>query len=157
VQVPGACEQKETDMPSVKQILAAKAPGVKTIDAAYTVYAAVTLLATWEIGALVVVDEGKPVGMFSERDFARKGILRGRRAHETLVRDVMSAPLVTVTPEHTMEECMQMMTTRRFRHLPVLEGGKLVGMVTIGDVVMHTIAAQRSTIEQLEGYITGKF
>jgi CBS domain-containing protein len=97
------------------------------------------------------------VGIFSERDFARKGIIRGRRAHETLVREVMGAPLVTVTPEQSMEECMELMTARRIRHLPVMEGEELVGMVTIGDVVMQVVNAQRSTIEQLEGYITGKF
>lgn len=87
----------------------------------------------------------------------RKGVIRGRRAHETLVREVMSAPLLTVSLEHTLEDCMELMTARRIRHLPVLEGEELVGIVTIGDVVMQVIEAQRSTIEQLEGYITGKF
>lgn len=144
-------------MPTVRQILAAKPSGVRTIDASFTVHSAVTLLATYEIGALVVVEDQRPVGIFSERDFARKGIIRGRRAHETLVRDVMSAPLVTVTPEQSMEECMELMTARRIRHLPVMAGEELVGMVTIGDVVMQVISAQRSTIEQLEGYITGKY
>jgi CBS domain-containing protein len=144
-------------MPSVKQILAAKPPGVRTVDASFTVHAAVALLASYEIGALVVTEGGRPVGIFSERDFARKGIIRGRHAHETLVRDVMSAPLVTVTPEQSMEDCMELMTARRIRHLPVMEGEELVGMVTIGDVVMQVVNAQRSTIEQLEGYITGKY
>lgn len=144
-------------MPSVKQILAAKPPGVRTIDASFTVHAAVALLAAYEIGALVVTEGGRPVGIFSERDFARKGIIRGRRAHETLVREVMTAPLLTVTAEQSMEECMELMTARRIRHLPVMEGEQLIGMVTIGDVVMQVINAQRSTIEQLEGYITGKF
>ena len=144
-------------MPSVKQILAAKPQGVRTIDASFTVHAAVALLAAYEIGALVVTEAGRPVGIFSERDFARKGVIRGRRAHETQVRELMTAPLLTVTPEQTMEECMELMTARRIRHLPVMEGGELIGMVTIGDVVMQVITAQRSTIEQLEGYITGKF
>ncbi len=144
-------------MPSVKQILATKPPGVRTIDASFTVHAAVALLAAYEIGALVVTEGGRPVGIFSERDFARKGIIRGRRAHETLVREVMTAPLLTVTAEQSMEECMELMTARRIRHLPVMEGEELIGMVTIGDVVMQVINAQRSTIEQLEGYITGKF
>ncbi|GMU46909.1 MAG: hypothetical protein AMXMBFR26_16910 [Porticoccaceae bacterium] len=144
-------------MPSVKQILAAKPPGVRTVDASFTVHAAVALLASYEIGALVVTEGGRPVGIFSERDFARKGIIRGRRAHETLVREVMTAPLLTVTPEQSMEDCMELMTARRIRHLPVMEGEELVGIVTIGDVVMQVIKAQRSTIEQLEGYITGKF
>lgn len=144
-------------MPTVKQILAAKPSGVRTIDASFTVHAAVALLAAYEIGALIVTDGGRPVGIFSERDFARKGIIRGRRAHETLVREVMGAPLVTVTPEQSMEECMELMTARRIRHLPVMEGNDLIGMVTIGDVVMQVVNAQRSTIEQLEGYITGKY
>lgn len=144
-------------MPSVKEILAAKPPGVRTVDASFTVHAAVALLASYEIGALVVTEGGRPVGIFSERDFARKGIIRGRRAHETLVREVMTAPLLTVTPEQSMEDCMELMTARRIRHLPVMEGEELVGIVTIGDVVMQVIKAQRSTIEQLEGYITGKF
>ena len=144
-------------MTSVKQILASKAPGVRTIDGAYTVYAAITLLATFEIGAIIVTDNGRPVGIFSERDFARKGIIKGRRAHETLVREVMSAPLVTVSCEQTIDDCMALMTQRRIRHLPVLEGEELVGMVTIGDVVREVVMTQRSTIEQLEGYITGKF
>jgi CBS domain-containing protein len=144
-------------MPSVKQILAAKPPGVRTVDASFTVHAAVALLASYQIGALVVTEHGRPVGIFSERDFARKGVIRGRRAHETLVREIMSAPLVTVTPEQSMEECMELMTERRIRHLPVMEGEELVGIVTIGDVVMQVISAQRATIAQLEGYITGKF
>lgn len=144
-------------MPSVKQILAAKPPGVRTVDASFTVHAAVALLAVYDIGALVVTEGGRPVGIFSERDFVRKGVIRGRRAHETLVREVMSAPLLTVSLEHTLEDCMELMTARRIRHLPVLEGEELVGIVTIGDVVMQVIEAQRSTIEQLEGYITGKF
>jgi len=144
-------------MPSVKQILAAKPPGVRTVDASFTVHAAVALLAAYDIGALVVTEAGRPVGIFSERDFARKGIIRGRRAHETLVREAMTAPLLTVTPEQTMEDCMELMTARRIRHLPVMEEEELIGMVTIGDVVMQVINTQRSTIEQLEGYITGKF
>jgi len=142
---------------TVAQILAAKVPGVRTVDASMTVYSAVTLLATYQIGALVVVDEGRPVGIFSERDYARKGIIRGRRGHKTLVSELMSAPLITVAPEQSIEECMQLMTERRIRHLPVVDGEALVGMVTIGDVVMHMISLQRSMIEQLEGYITGRY
>ena len=112
-------------MPTVKQILAAKSAGVRTIEATHTVYAA--------------------------------GIIRGRRAHKTLVSELMSSPLITVQPDQPMEDCMQLMTERRIRHLPVMDGEELVGMVTIGDVVMHTIRQQRSTIEQLEGYIIGKY
>ena len=123
-------------MPTVKQILAAKSAGVRTIEATHTVYAAVTLLAAYEIGALVVVEGSRAVGIFSERDYA---------------------PLITVLPDQPMEDCMQLMTERHIRHLPVMDGEELVGMVTIGDVVMHTIRQQQSTIEQLEGYIIGKY
>ena len=144
-------------MLKVNQILAAKPAGVRTVESSMTVYSAVTLLATYQIGALVVTDEGRPVGMFSERDYARKGIIRARRAHKTPVSDLMTAPLITVAPEQSIEECMQLMTERRIRHLPVMDGDELVGMVTIGDVVMHMIALQRSMIEQLEGYITGNY
>ena len=144
-------------MVNVTQILAAKAAGVLSLDVSLTVYAAVTLLASHQIGALVVVDDGRPVGMFSERDYARKGIIRGRRAHKTLVSELMSSPLITVSPEQSIEECMQLMTERRIRHLPVIDDEELVGMVTIGDVVMHMITQQRNHIEQLEGYITGRY
>ncbi|HMV71290.1 MAG TPA: CBS domain-containing protein [Pseudomonadales bacterium] len=144
-------------MATVNHILEKKARGVKTIEASMTVYAAVTLLSTYQIGALVVVEGGRPVGIFSERDYARKGIIRGRKADVTLVRDLMSSPLITVTPGHSIEECMRLMTERRIRHLPVLDEGGLAGIVTIGDVVMHMISRQQSTIEQLEGYITGRF
>ena len=145
-------------MPTVKQILATKSVrGVYTVDASYTVHAAVALLAHHGIGALVVLENGEPVGIFSERDYARKGIITGKRSHETPVRDLMSAPLVTVSPDQSMEECMELMTSRRFRHLPVVEDGKLVGMVAIGDVLMQIVAVQRSTIDQLQGYITGKY
>jgi CBS domain-containing protein len=144
-------------MATVNHILEKKARGVKTIEASMTVYAAVTLLASHQIGALVVVDDGRPVGMFSERDYARKGIIRGRRAHKTLVSELMSSPLITVSPEQSIEECMQLMTERRIRHLPVIDDEELAGMVTIGDVVMHMITQQRNHIEQLEGYITGRY
>lgn len=144
-------------MAIVRQVLEGKAQGVKTVEATLTVYAAVTLLSAYQIGALVVVENGEPIGIFSERDFARKGIIRGRKAHVTLVRDLMSSPLITVGPNHSIEECMQLMTDRRIRHLPVIESNELVGIVTIGDVVMHMISHQQNTIEQLEGYITGRF
>ncbi len=145
-------------MPNVKQILAGKGHrGVFTVEASYTVHAAVALLANHGIGALVVTEAGKPVGIFSERDFARKGIIHGRRSHETPVRELMSAPLITVAPTQSMEECMDLMTSRRIRHLPVEDGGELVGMVTIGDVLLQMVQAQKSTIDQLQGYITGKY
>ena len=114
-------------------------------------------MAQHDVGALMVLDGEQLVGIFSERDYARKGILKARRAHETLVSELMSSPLITVLPDQPMEDCMQLMTERHIRHLPVMDGEELVGMVTIGDVVMHTIRQQQSTIEQLEGYIIGKY
>ena len=145
-------------MPNVRQILAFKSnSAVHTVDASFTVHAAVALLANHGVGALVVTDGGEPVGIFSERDFARKGIIRGRRSHETPVRELMSAPLITVGPDHSMEDCMTMMLGKHIRHLPVAEGGQLIGMITIGDVLLQVVQKQQSMIDQLQGYITGKY
>ncbi len=145
-------------MPNVRQILAFKSTSlVHTVDASFTVHAAVALLANHGVGALVVTEGGKPVGIFSERDFARKGIIRGRRSHETPVSELMSAPLITVGPDHSMEDCMTMMLGKHIRHLPVEEDGQLIGMITIGDVLLQVVQKQQSMIDQLQGYITGKY
>lgn len=142
-------------MATVNHILEKKARGVKTIEASMTVYAAVTLLSTYQIGALVVVEGGRPVGIFSERDYARKVILHGKSSKETLVQEIMSDKVAYVTPSHSIDQCMALMTEKRYRHLPVLDGDTVVGIVSIGDLVKETISAQRFIIQELERYIAG--
>ena len=142
---------------TIATILQSRTGAVFTASADELVEQVTARLAEQRIGALPVVDGQRVIGIFSERDYARKGILKARRAHETLVSELMSSPLITVLPDQPMEDCMQLMTERHIRHLPVMDGEELVGMVTIGDVVMHTIRQQQSTIEQLEGYIIGKY
>ena len=141
-------------MPTVKQILAAKSAGVRTIEATHTVYAAVTLLAAYQIGALVVVEDGRAVGIFSERDYARKGIIQGRKAKSTPVTEVMTHNVYTVTTDMNMEDCMQLFTDLHIRHLPVMENGNVIGMLSIGDIVNAMIMEQKDHIEFLEKYIS---
>jgi IMP dehydrogenase len=120
-----------------------------------TVFDALQLMAEKEVGALVVVDGPKPVGIISERDYARKIILLGRTSPTTLVREIMTSHIVYTHPDQPIEECMAIITDKRIRHLPVMEEGKLVGIISIGDLVKTIIAEQKFTIEQLERYITG--
>ena len=127
---------------------------VFTIGPDASVYDAVAMMAEKHVGALVVTDGDKLVGMISERDYARKGILQGRPSPDTRVREIMIDRVMVVTPERTTEECMALMTEKRFRHLPVVEDGNLVGMDSIGDMVKAIISEQKLTIEQLEHYIT---
>jgi len=122
-----------------------------------TVYDAIALMADKGIGALLVVSGGKLVGIISERDYARKIILHGRHSKDTLIREIMTTSPMTVTPEHTVDECMRIMTQHRVRHLPVLHEGALVGVISIGDLVNAIIAAQAHTIDQLHTYITGRY
>lgn len=142
-------------MSTVRHLLHAKKPGVVGIRPDASVYDALLLMGEHDIGALVVTEGEALVGVFSERDYARKIILKGKRSRETPVREVMTAPPVTVGPDDTADRCMQIMTERRVRHLPVLQDGRLVGLVSIGDVVKHIISQQAFLIEQLEGYIGG--
>jgi CBS domain-containing protein len=114
---------------------------------------AIRLMAEHHVGALLVMKGDQLVGIVSERDYARKVILKGRSSAETPVSQIMSAPVVTVTLNSSVQECMQLMTARHVRHLPVVEGGKVVGMVSIGDLVKAVIEEQKQTIEQLESYI----
>lgn len=120
-----------------------------------SVYEALEIMAANNIGALVVLEDERLVGIVSERDYARKVILHDRSSHDTTVAEIMTAGPVTVPRSTTVTECMQLMTDNRFRHLPVVDDGSLVGVVSIGDVVRAVIEEQRYLIEQLEGYITG--
>jgi CBS domain-containing protein len=142
---------------SVALILHSKGSQVYSISADATVYEALEKLAEKDIGALVVLNGTALVGVFSERDYCRKVILKGRSSKEMQVHEIMSSQVVTVNPQTTVDECMYMMTTRHFRHLPVLEAGTVVGLVSIGDLVNWIISAQDFTIHQLEDYISGKY
>lgn len=140
-------------MKTVKQLLQMKGSTVHAILPQASVLDAIKLMAEKGIGALVVLDEGRLAGMVSERDYARKVILLGRSSQVTAVREIMSDKVVTVRSEQTVEDCMALMTARRIRHLPVVDGGKLVGVVSIGDLVKEVIADREETIKQLETYI----
>jgi IMP dehydrogenase len=143
-------------MTSVAQVLKSKPEQVvHTITASDSVYNAIRLMADKQIGALVVTDGGAIVGIVTERDYARKVVLMERSSKTTAVRDIMSPHVRFVELDQTTYDCMAIMTERRMRHLPVMQDGKLVGMVSIGDLVKDIIAEQQFTIEQLEHYITG--
>ena len=144
-------------MTSVAQILKSKADkAVHTINLSASVFDAVKLMADKNIGALVVVEDGKVVGVITERDYARKVVLMARASKDTPVRDIMTSKVIYVRPSQGSEECMALMTENRLRHLPVLDkGGKLVGLVSIGDLVKDVISEQKFMIEQLEHYIAG--
>lgn len=140
-------------MVTVQQLLNRKGVDVIAIAPNATVREALTLMAQKEVGALLVMENDELVGIITERDYARKVILMGRTSKDTTVGEIMSSKLVTVTPEHKVKQCMEMMTGRRIRHLPVLNDGKLVGLISIGDVVKSVIASQANMIEHLESYI----
>jgi len=139
----------------VRQLLKAKAHHVWAISPQKTVYEALQLMAEKNIGALVVIDHGKVVGVFSERDYARKCILKGKHSQDTPVSELMSKEVVSVSPEESIQNCMTLMTTKRARHIPVVESGKLVGVISIGDIVKAVIDDREFTIQELERYITG--
>jgi CBS domain-containing protein len=137
------------------QLLDHKGHGVHAVAAGASVIDAVRSMADNHVGALLVMEGSRLTGIVSERDYARKVVLQGRSSATTPVRDIMSTPVVTATPDDTVEHAMRLMTDRRIRHLPVLQGEKVVGVVSIGDLVRSIIDAQRSTIEALQSYIQG--
>lgn len=130
---------------------------VLALDPGQSVYEALQMMAQYDVGCLMVCEQGRLVGILSERDYARKGVLKGHLSQETKVRDMMTSPVMFITPEHTVDDCMNLMTERHFRHLPVLEGDKVIGMVSIGDLVKWIISGQQHAIEALEGYIAGAY
>jgi CBS domain-containing protein len=144
-------------MTTVAQILGSKADRtVYTIEPTASVYEAVKLMAERNIGALVVVERGQVVGIVSERDYARKVVLMERASKDTPLSEIMSSPVMYVQPDQTSAECMALMTENRLRHLPVMNGGQLIGLVSVGDLIKATIAEQRFIIDQLEHYISGQ-
>jgi len=143
-------------MHNIRHILSEKGQEIWSITSQHTVYEAVRTMAELGVGALMVIDDDSLVGMFSERDYARKVILEGRASRETKVSEVMSAPPVTISPQATAQEGLALMTQKRFRHLPVVEDKKLLGLVSIGDLVNAVIDDQQALIAQLERYVSGQ-
>lgn len=138
---------------TVAEVLDRKGRDVWTVSPKATVYEALKFIADKGIGALVVVDGGRVVGVFSERDYARKVVLQGRWSKDTLVADVMTSAVCAVAPWITVVECMELMTDKHVRHLPVLDGDRLVGIISIGDVVKTIISEQQSALRELEGFV----
>jgi CBS domain-containing protein len=141
----------------VSALLQSKGTQVYSITPETTVFDAIKLMADKNVGALVVLAEDRVVGIFSERDYTRKVILHGKSSKETRVQELLSTPVIGARPDSSVEECMRLMTTYRVRHLPILEGEKLVGVISIGDLVNWTISAQSTAIHQLQNYIAGQY
>jgi len=150
---PQAVDLHET----VRSVLDEKPHALWSISPDASVFEAIASMSEKRIGALIVLSAGHLVGIISERDYARKVILKGKQSRETRVSEIMTSPVVYVTPQQTIGECMHLMTSRRIRHLPVLDGDRVVGMVSIGDLVNWIISAQDHTIRHLHNYITGSY
>jgi CBS domain-containing protein len=141
----------------VSALLQSKGTQVYSVTPETKVFDAIQMMADKNVGALVVLSEGKVVGIFSERDYTRKVVLHGKSSKDTKVQELLSTPVISANPGSSVEECMRLMTTYRVRHLPILEGEKLVGVISIGDLVNWTISAQSTAIHQLQNYIAGQY
>ncbi|MEZ5345855.1 MAG: CBS domain-containing protein [Pyrinomonadaceae bacterium] len=141
-------------MALVRQILDSKGHDIWYVSPGDSVLSAITIMAEKSIGALLVMEDEKLAGILSERDYARKVVLKGRSSENTPVSEIMTAEVVSATPDQTVQECMTLMTEKRIRHLPVIHGGRVDGILSIGDLVKSIIAEQQFQIEQLENYIT---
>jgi CBS domain-containing protein len=141
----------------IRSLLDHKGHTVWTVTPEASVYDAIQMMADKNIGALVVLENDQPVGVISERDYTRKVFLHGKTSKQTLVKEIMFSPVILVTPQNSIEDCMRIMTERRIRHLPVVENQHLIGIVSIGDLVNWMISAQRAAIDHLESYISGKY
>ena len=141
---------------TISEILNHKGTNVHSVAPDTIVFDAIQLMSDKNVGALLVIDHGKLVGIISERDYARKVILQGRSSKEAKVRDIMTSPVFSVGPDYTVDDCMRIVTTKRIRHLPVVQGEKLIGVVSIGDLVRRVISTQGETIQYLQEYIVGR-
>src|ERR1051326_1985350 len=144
-------------MYTVRQLLQTKGNQVWSIPPHTTVYAALQLMADKNVGALLIIQDGTVAGIFSERDYARKVVLKGKSSKTSTVGELMTREVLYISPDETIEECMALMTAKRTRHLPVLEDEKLIGIISIGDVVKEIISDREFTIRELERYITGGY
>ena len=142
---------------TVRSVLKEKGQNVWSVSPETCVYDAIEMMAEKYAGALLVVSEGNLVGVVSERDYARKVILQGKSSKQTPVKEIMTSPAIFVTPEQTIEDSMRIMTDKHIRHLPVVEDGKILGVVSIGDLVKWLVSAQQQTISELHDYISGKY
>ncbi len=142
---------------SLVSILEHKDRKIWSVSSDTSVYDAIATMAAKSIGALLVVDREELVGIVSERDYARKVMLKGKSSKETTVGEIMTSPVITVTPDRSIEDCMQIMTAQHIRHVPVMDGGRIVGLVSIGDLVKAVISTQAHTIDQLNQYISGRY
>lgn len=142
-------------MGKVRNILAEKSPNIYAVQPNTSVYSAIELMAEKNIGGLLITENEKLVGIFTERDYARKLILKGKSSKDTLIGELMTKNPFTVTRDTSIEDCMKMMSNKRIRHLPVVEEDNIIGIISIGDVVRFIIEEQKTIIEQLEHYITG--